>query len=224
MQVLANPLNVPVHLRVAGGASVTLQPQHRLLVAAPVLGMGACTVAPLPVAGMARVLAYCDHAHGVARSGPALPVQVVAAAVVEQPEVARRWMIAQLAHDAAPAAGTPLHALLRALAHTECYGLVRFLLAHGPHDTVAGLAARYGLSLAHFNRRCRTALGGPLKRELRVLRAARALLEYPGRAHTFTHLAADHGYASASHFCTDIKQLVGRSPQSLYRAIAPLSE
>ncbi len=202
MQVLANHLARPVQVCIGKECCFPLQPQQRLVLwpAQESELPGPC--APLPVRELARVLAHWDHAHGLDRIGPALPVR-------QTPR---------------PGRDLPLYALLRQLARSETYALVRLLLAHGAHDTVAGLAQRYGLSVAQFNRRCRAALGGPLKRELRQLRAARALLAYPGRAHTFTHVAADHGYSSLSHFCTEIKSLIGRSPQSVYRAFAPASE
>ncbi|WP_164073541.1 MULTISPECIES: helix-turn-helix domain-containing protein [Stenotrophomonas] len=224
MQVLANHLARPVQVCIGKECCFPLQPQQRLVLwpAQESELPGPC--APLPVRELARVLAHWDHAHGLDRIGPALPVRMVVEQALEVPEQARHWLIGQLLQTPRPGRDLPLYALLRQLARSETYALVRLLLAHGAHDTVAGLAQRYGLSVAQFNRRCRAALGGPLKRELRQLRAARALLAYPGRAHTFTHVAADHGYSSLSHFCTEIKSLIGRSPQSVYRAFAPASE
>ncbi|WP_367382895.1 helix-turn-helix domain-containing protein [Stenotrophomonas cyclobalanopsidis] len=224
MQVLVNHLARPVEVCTGEHRCLRLQPQQRLVLwpSRENEPGGACL--PLPVRELARVLAHWDHAHGLDRIGPSLPVRLVVERALEEPEQARRWLIGQLVLTPRPAPDQPLYALLRQLARSETYALVRLLLAHGAHETVAGLAQRYGLSVAQFNRRCRVALGGPLKRELRQLRAARALLAYPGRAHTFTHVAADHGYSSLSHFCTEIKSLIGRSPQSVYRASAPASE
>lgn len=224
MKVLANHLARSIQVYIGENCCFRLQPHQRLVLWPSSDGALSGTCSPLPVRELARVLAHWDYTHGLDRIGPALPVQMVVERALEVPEQARCWLIGQLVLTPRPAPDQPLYALLRQLARSETYALVRLLLAHGAHETVAGLAQRYGLSVAQFNRRCRVALGGPLKRELRQLRAARALLAYPGRAHTFTHVAADHGYSSLSHFCTEIKSLIGRSPQSVYRASAPASE
>lgn len=225
MHVIVNAAQDQADLTV-GGQAVCLLPGDRLLLAGLPLprgtGLEAVAVAG---SGMARALAHYDHACGVQRAaGEPGPLCWAVPAALEEPDVAAAWLIGQLARGAAQVEDSPPAQLLRHLARSESYGLMRFLLEEGGESTVAALALRYGLSSAQFHRRCRQVLGRPLKRELRIQRAARALLAYPGRARSFTYLAADHGYASLSHFCTDVKSLIGCSPLSVYRAVSTPNE
>jgi AraC-like DNA-binding protein len=229
MHVMVNEGQDGVTLSTANGP-VCLAPAERLLLA----GMAPprhpdLRAVPLAGSGMARALAHFDHVREATRTPGEPPAVCWSTRVaLEEPDVAAAWLIGQLARaggaetptDIAP----PLAALLRHLARSESYGLMRFLLEQGGDHSVAALAERYGLSSAQFHRRCRQVLGRPLKRELRIQRAARTLLAYPGRSRSFTYLAADHGYASLSHFCTDIKSLIGCSPLSVYRAVKTPAE
>ncbi len=210
----------------AGGRAVGLAPGDRLLLAGlPLPRNTGLATAALAGSGMARALAHYDHACALQRTaGEPEPLCWAVPAALEAPDVGAAWLIGQLARGGAQDEDGQLDCLLRHLARTESYGLMRFLLDEGGDNTVAALAERYGLSSAQFHRRCRQVLGRPLKRELRIQRAARALLAYPGRARSFTYLAADHGYASLSHFCTDVKSLIGCSPLSVYRAVSTPNE
>jgi AraC-like DNA-binding protein len=203
------------------GVVMHLLPGERLLHAGiPLPRVPGLSIVPLPGSGMARALAHFHHVCGAPPVLPEpLPLHWVVQAELEVPELAAGWLINQLSRDRSQVRDSQLSRLLGHLARTESYGLMQFLLEQGADLSVAELAERYGLSSAQFHRRCRQMLGRPLKRELRIMRAARALLDYPGRTRSFTYLAADHGYASLSHFCTDIKSLIGCSPLSVYRAV-----
>lgn len=161
-----------------------------------------------------RALAFLDFARCTARAPGATPCEAFAHATdapVETHDGAIRWLMAQLATRS-----DDLDALARFLARTECYQLVRFVLGRHRDSNITALAKEYGLSGVHFYRLCTQYFGQPLKRQLRVVRAANALLEGPGEAGSFTQLAMMHGYASASHFCRDIKALTGAPPTSLF--------
>jgi AraC-like DNA-binding protein len=161
-----------------------------------------------------RALAYFDFARGVFRAPGGDPVATFVHATdlhIEVPSGAMRWLTAQLA-----ACDDRLDTLARALARTECYQVVRFVLGQHRDKTIAALAKEYGLSDVHFYRLCKQYFGQPLKRQLRVVRAANALLDGPAEVGGFTQLALEHGYASASHFCRDVKALTGSPPTALY--------
>lgn len=208
-----------------GGLAICLLPGERLLVSGlPLPRNPALPVVPVAGCGMPRALAHYDHAAGAVRAGDPVALCWKLPVALEDPDAAAAWLIGQLAREGSHHQDGQLERLLCHLARTESYGLVQFLLDEGSDLPVAALAERYGLSSAQFHRRCRQVLGRSLKQELRILRAARALLAYPGRRHSFTYLAADHGYASLSHFCTDIKSLIGRSPLSVYRAVTTPTE
>jgi len=109
------------------------------------------------------------------------------------------------------------------LRSSESYQLLGFLLEQGSgREKLQDLAGRYGVSVSHFRRLCRQALGGAAKSELRGWRTARALLSMVEGAASLTDVALEFGYASSSHFSKEIRELVGVAPSSLI-AITRLS-
>ncbi|WP_460139869.1 helix-turn-helix domain-containing protein [Pseudomonas sp. S2_E01] len=122
-----------------------------------------------------------------------------------------QWYIAQ-----ALGGGPAFQAFAQVLRHTESYGLVRFLLEQGTRsEKLIELARRYGVSVSHFRRLCRQALGSAAKPALRGWRTGRALLNMSLQDNSLTDVALDLGYASSSHFSREIRELVGFSPSSL---------
>lgn len=98
----------------------------------------------------------------------------------------------------------------------ESYRVVTFLHDEAnSHLKLHELAARYGVSVSHFRRLCRQAMGATVKTELRAWRAARALLAITEGGTSLTDLALSLGYASSSHFSKEIKELVGVVPSRL---------
>ncbi|WP_445147331.1 helix-turn-helix domain-containing protein [Dyella sp. Tek66A03] len=220
--VIAMGDGVAIDLAVLGGQRrLALRNGERLLVNdAPSLNIsGPARCCMLDLGEALRLIAFLDHGRGIERRDQPITSSGVALRVIEpieKPAIAVAWLIRGLAR-----ADPGVEALAASLMHSERYQLIRFVLAESGTHGVAELAARYGLSPAQFYRKCKQVLGRSLKRELRLLRAGRALLSYSGRKHTFTRVAADNGYASPSHFCAEIKALIGVSPREVYQAIAP---
>lgn len=107
-------------------------------------------------------------------------------------------------------------AFARHLRSSEHYQLLGFLLEQSSGgEKLQDLAGRYGVSVSHFRRLCRQALGGAAKSELRGWRTARALLSMAEGATSLTDVALEFGYASSSHFSKEIRELVGIAPSSL---------
>jgi AraC-like DNA-binding protein len=122
-----------------------------------------------------------------------------------------RWYIAQ-----AMAGSEAWQAFASVLRHTESYGLVRFLLEQGTRsEKLTTLAQRYGVSVSHFRRLCREALGTAAKPALRGWRTAQALLNMSLQEGSLTDVALEFGFASSSHFSKEIRELVGFAPSSL---------
>lgn len=163
-----------------------------------------------------RMLAFLDHGAQHERGAPTVAIAVRSTVPLEQPDTLATWLLEGLLGNDAQA-----QQLAALLARQESYRLIRFIAGQDGQQGVATLAARYGLSPAQFYRQCRQALGRPLKQQLRLLRASHALLQYSGGDHTFTDVAADHGYASSSHFCAEIRSLLGASPSEVYQATMP---
>ena len=98
----------------------------------------------------------------------------------------------------------------------DSYGLVRFLLEQGTRsEKLNTLAQRYGVSVSHFRRLCRQALGSAAKPALRGWRTAQALLNMSLQDGSLTDVALEFGFASSSHFSKEIRELVGFAPSSL---------
>jgi len=217
----------PAHLRI--GTSSAAARQHHLLPAGSTLlvcagnrpltlwGMG-CE--PHPVcSGLSRLLAFHDHGMDVQRPLPQdrrQPVLLSTARDLRNADVARDWLMEHLLSGDQNVAQ-----VASAWAVCEPYQLVRFVLEH-PDLGVQQLADRYGLSVAQFRRIGRKAFDRSLKEQLRLLRAGRVLYRYADTGQTFTRLSSDFGFSSPSHFCSEIKSLLGRSPRSIYQSVHSL--
>jgi AraC-like DNA-binding protein len=135
----------------------------------------------------------------------------VAYSIVQSPQTLERWYIGQ-----AMVGGVAYQAFASELRHCESYGLVRFLLEQGTHsEKLSTLARRYGVSVSHFRRLCRQALGTAAKPALRGWRTAQALLNMSQQDCSLTDVALEFGFASSSHFSKEIRELVGFAPSSL---------
>ncbi|MBD1552379.1 helix-turn-helix domain-containing protein [Pseudomonas sp. C2L12B] len=122
-----------------------------------------------------------------------------------------RWYLAKAVEG-----GGDYAAFAQALRNTESYRLVAFLSdSRNAQEKLNVLARRYGVSVSHFRRLCRTAIGGTVKTELREWRTARALLTLAQGATSLTEVALELGYASSSHFSKEIRELVGVVPSRL---------
>lgn len=178
---------------------------------------GDVRLVPFDLVRILRVLAFFEHCsdiHSIAPSDKPKLVTYRCSQSIEHPKAAVTWLITAIAAN-----DPQLSRFADVWRSLEIYQLVRYVLSHEPSTNVDMLAERYGLSVAHFRRKCRKIFDRPLKQELRILRAARALLEYPQSQQSLTRLAEDNGYASPSHFCSEIKSLVGISPRGLFRAV-----
>ena len=196
-----------------------LAPGERLLLASAsdIIVKGSVRLVPFDLTRVLRLFAFFEHCSDIQ---PTIAVGRLELATcrshqpIEQPEVASAWLINAIATNE-----PTLSRFAIIWRNLEIYQLVRHVLNHDASTSVDILAERYGLSVAHFRRKCRVVFDRPLKHELRILRAARTLLHYPKSQQSLTRLAEDNGYASPSHFCTEIKSLVGISPRSLFRAM-----
>ncbi|WP_082804046.1 helix-turn-helix domain-containing protein [Erwinia sp. ErVv1] len=106
-----------------------------------------------------------------------------------------------------------------ALRNNEWYDLVEFLLDESCESStqrISTLSLRYGLSVSHFRRLARQALGNTTKVEMRDWRLVRAILDLiESKNNNLTTIALKHGYASLSHFSNEVKEEFGVSPRKL---------
>ncbi|WP_345829425.1 helix-turn-helix domain-containing protein [Erwinia sp. HDF1-3R] len=105
------------------------------------------------------------------------------------------------------------------LRNNEWYDLVEFLLEESCDSStqrISALSQRYGLSVSHFRRLARRALGNTTKVEMRDWRLVRAILDLiESKSNNLTTIAMNHGYASLSHFSNEVKDAFGVSPRNL---------
>ncbi|BCX66956.1 helix-turn-helix domain-containing protein [Pseudomonas izuensis] len=175
---------------------------------------GSMQALPIAQAPLVKLQVFIDLGNALndQRPGPApwaaLPV---AYPTVQCERALERWYIEQ-----SMVGGVAYQAFASVLRHTEGYGLVRFLLEQGTHsEKLTTLAQRYGVSVSHFRRLCRQALGTAAKPALRGWRTAQALLNMSLQGGSLTDVALEFGFASSSHFSKEIRELVGFTPSSL---------
>jgi AraC-like DNA-binding protein len=103
-----------------------------------------------------------------------------------------------------------------AVATAPIVGELRALLAREPRATLVGIAAHFGMTERSFQRRLGEA-GTSLRHELNLakIRAAETLLLTTDAS--LTEIAYDVGCASAQHFSTLFRKIVGETP-SAWRA------
>jgi AraC-like DNA-binding protein len=177
---------------------------------------GELQVLPVCEAPLMKLQAFFDMSDAFDEAGlkgDAAPWALLPVAddIVRSPQRLERWYIEQ-------AMGGTLAYLTFAetLRHHESYGLVRFLLEQGTRSVkLNALAQRYGVSVSHFRRLCRQALGTAAKPALRSWRTAQALLNMSLRDGSLTDVALEFGFASSSHFSKEVRELVGFAPSSL---------
>jgi AraC-like DNA-binding protein len=169
---------------------------------------------PIPEAPLVKLQVFIDLGNAMFDQRPgqgpwaALPVAYPA---IQSEKALERWYIEQ-----AMTGSVAYQDFASVLRRTESYGLVRFLLEQGTHsEKLATLAQRYGVSVSHFRRLCRQALGTAAKPALRGWRTAQALLNMSLQDRSLTDVALEFGFASSSHFSKEIRELVGYAPSSL---------
>lgn len=107
------------------------------------------------------------------------------------------------------------------LRKSETYNLVQYLYDEfHAGSCVKELSKKYGVSVSHFRRLATVALGGSTKGTFHDWRISNAVLDLvTGDDNNFTDIAMKHGYASLSHFSTDVKATLGMPPRLLTKNI-----
>ncbi|VVD88108.1 Invasion protein InvF [Pandoraea morbifera] len=174
---------------------------------------------------LVKLLAFMDEARAAgpheAHRRPAVPAlhRVPVAGLWSDRRQCELWFLSQLASP-----GDGFSTMLDVLRRCESYDLIRFLLSRAPTGgTLRHMCTKYGVSYSHFRRLCRGALGESAKIALRDWRMARSMLEVAQGNDSYTEIALRNGYASSSHFSTEIKELIGMSPTSAAGALRTLA-
>jgi AraC-like DNA-binding protein len=216
-----------LHLRVAGGVahlSTARQalpgglPQgwEGLIAVADALKVdsGSVRITALSTAPLIKLQAFVDTSTALRERQPndlpwaTLPVPWE---IIQSDQALEHWYLRQML-----AGESAYQAFASVLRRSESYAIVRFLLEQGTHsEKLTSLAERYGVSVSHFRRLCRLALGSSTKPALRGWRTAQALLSMSLEGGSLTHVAMAFGFASSSHFSREVRELVGFAPSHL---------
>lgn len=125
------------------------------------------------------------------------------------------WLISQSVKKCAG-----MDNIVQLLRDNECYWIVNYLLTHSDeYKSLREIGGRYGLSVSHFRRLSKSALGNTAKVEMCDWRLIRAILDIMGDEQNLTSIAMKHGYASLSHFSGDVKNRFGIPPRDLKKMI-----
>lgn len=110
--------------------------------------------------------------------------------------------------------------IVQLIRDNECYWIVNYLLTRSDeYKSLREIGGRYGLSVSHFRRLSKSALGNTAKVEMCDWRLIRAILDIMDDEHNLTAIAMKHGYASLSHFSGDVKNRFGIPPRDLKKMI-----
>ncbi|MDY7578359.1 helix-turn-helix domain-containing protein [Herbaspirillum sp. RTI4] len=179
------------------------------------LNIGDAKIKIISCSRLIKLLAFIDHNNLAPQSSFGIKESIIQVSIHDDrsitPSGLEKWfLLGIISGDSA------VMRVAQMLRRYEDYSLVKFLLLNRDCSSIEVLGSRYGLSISHFRRKCKRALGTSIKREFRIWRAAGALLATAGHQFGLTNIALDHGYASSSHFSRDIRDLFGFSPTELY--------
>ncbi|UFK38938.1 helix-turn-helix domain-containing protein [Pectobacterium parvum] len=106
----------------------------------------------------------------------------------------------------------------------ESYWIAYFLLSQLMSDEKSrgvnklyNVCKVYGVSESYFRKLCNNAFSCGPKKQLRLWRAASSVLQLIEKNKSISIVAGDNGYASSSHFSSEIKSLFGITPREFKR-------
>ena len=113
-----------------------------------------------------------------------------------------------------------LESLFSFIRNVESYWVAYFLLSQimdegkGSDDhRICNVCKIYGVSETYFRKLCRQAFAMGPKKQLRLWRATHSVLQLIENDNSVAVIAGKNGYASSSHFSSEIKSLFGVTPR-----------
>ncbi|SFN66266.1 AraC-type DNA-binding protein [Izhakiella capsodis] len=102
----------------------------------------------------------------------------------------------------------------------ESYWISHFLLSQIMNDfkesdttKIYNASKVYGVSESYFRKLCQQAFTRGPKKQLRLWRAANSVLQLIDKESSISTIAGNNGYASSSHFSSEIKAFFGMTPR-----------
>ncbi len=113
-----------------------------------------------------------------------------------------------------------LDSLFTFVRNVESYWIAHFLLSQVMNEDkesetqkIYNASRIYGVSESYFRKLCQHAFTRGPKKQLRLWRAANSALQLIENDQSIATIAGDNGYASSSHFSSEIKSLFGITPR-----------
>jgi AraC-like DNA-binding protein len=115
--------------------------------------------------------------------------------------------------------------------NVESYWIAHFLLSQVMNEDkesdshkIGNASKIYGVSESYFRKLCHHAFTRGPKKQLRLWRAAHSALQLIEKDHSIAAIAGNNGYASSSHFSSEIKSLFGITPREFKKLEGLLHE
>ncbi|WP_230351068.1 helix-turn-helix domain-containing protein [Lelliottia sp. WAP21] len=124
-----------------------------------------------------------------------------------------------------------LESLFTFVRNVESYWIAHFLLSQVMNEDkesethkIYNASRIYGVSESYFRKLCHHAFTRSPKKQLRLWRAANSALQLIENDQSIATIAGDNGYASSSHFSSEIKSLFGITPREFKKLEGLLHE
>lgn len=115
--------------------------------------------------------------------------------------------------------------------NVESYWIAHFLLSQVMNEDkesdshkIGHACKIYGVSESYFRKLCHHAFTRGPKKQLRLWRAAHSALQLIEKDNSISAIAGNNGYASSSHFSSEIKSLFGITPREFKKLEGLLHE
>ncbi|AHM72782.2 helix-turn-helix domain-containing protein [Yersinia hibernica] len=124
-----------------------------------------------------------------------------------------------------------LESLFSFIRNVESYWIAHFLLSQVMNEDkesdrhkIGNASKIYGVSESYFRKLCHHAFTRGPKKQLRLWRAAHSALQLIEKDNSIAAIAGNNGYASSSHFSSEIKSLFGITPREFKKMEGLLHE
>lgn len=124
-----------------------------------------------------------------------------------------------------------LECLFSFIRNIESYWIAHFLLTQVMNEDkesdghkICNASKIYGVSESYFRKLCHHAFTRGPKKQLRLWRAAHSALQLIEKDNSIANIAGNNGYASSSHFSSEIKSLFGITPREFKKLEGLLNE
>lgn len=175
--------------------------------------------------------AKCPEANGENIVGQDNVMLLTASHLVLRVEQDNKSLMALLISSLLDPQDRRLESLFTFVRNVESYWIAHFLLSQVMNEDkesethkIYNASRIYGVSESYFRKLCHHAFTRGPKKQLRLWRAANSALQLIENDQSIATIAGDNGYASSSHFSSEIKSLFGITPREFKKLEGLLHE